>query len=196
MSIEPHQNFTGSDKNKCNRLHFVKKVRIQSFSGLYFLAFGLTTVRYLKSLRIQSKCGKIRIRKTLNADSFFPVLNLLKFWHWRNIYQKFYLFHIELLKRKILLTVVNIQVKWLSFLKNDLFRKIGIYWKIWFSREMLKLYHVSRNSLLEVFIKRTLLQTAVYRSPLKMFLGKGVGLKFIHLKIPFVQCSISLHHCY
>ena len=33
------------------------------FSGPYFPAFGLNTERYSISLRIQSKCGKIRTRK-------------------------------------------------------------------------------------------------------------------------------------
>ena len=35
--------------------HSVKCVRIRSFSGRYFLAFGLNTDRYEVSLRIQSK---------------------------------------------------------------------------------------------------------------------------------------------
>ena len=33
------------------------------FSGPYFPAFGLNTERYEVSLRIQSKCGKIRTKK-------------------------------------------------------------------------------------------------------------------------------------
>ena len=33
--------------------HFVKSVRIRSFSGPYFPAFGLKTERYTVSLRIQ-----------------------------------------------------------------------------------------------------------------------------------------------
>ena len=33
------------------------------FSGPYFPAFGLNTVRYFVSLHIQSKCGKVRTRK-------------------------------------------------------------------------------------------------------------------------------------
>ena len=50
--------------------HCVKSVRIRSFSGPYFPAFGLNTERYGVSLRIQSKCRKIRTRKTPNADTF------------------------------------------------------------------------------------------------------------------------------
>ena len=34
------------------------------FSGPYFLTFGLNTERYFVSLRSQSKCGKIRTRKS------------------------------------------------------------------------------------------------------------------------------------
>ena len=52
----------------------MKSVRIQRLSGSYFPAFGLSTNRYSVSLRIQSKCGKIRTRKTANADTFHTVL--------------------------------------------------------------------------------------------------------------------------
>ena len=48
----------------------VKSVRIRSYSGPHFPAFGLNTERYFVSLRIQSECGKIRTRITLNADTF------------------------------------------------------------------------------------------------------------------------------
>ena len=41
----------------------VKKVRIRSFSGSYFPAFGLNTERYGVSLRIQSECRKMRTKK-------------------------------------------------------------------------------------------------------------------------------------
>ena len=50
-------------------LHCVKSVRIRSFSGPYFPAFGLHS-------RIQSECGKIRTRKTTNTDTFHAVLDL------------------------------------------------------------------------------------------------------------------------
>ena len=42
-----------TQKNYC-----VKSIRIQSFYGPYFLAFGRNTERYRVSLSIQSKCGK------------------------------------------------------------------------------------------------------------------------------------------
>ena len=48
--------------------HCVKSARIRSYSGLHFPAYGLNTERYGISLRIQSKCGKIRTRITLNTD--------------------------------------------------------------------------------------------------------------------------------
>ena len=54
-------------------LHCVKSVRIWSFPGPYFPAFGLNTERYV-SLHIQSEWGKIWIRKTPNADTFYAVL--------------------------------------------------------------------------------------------------------------------------
>ena len=38
---------------------YVKRVRIRSFYGPFFPAFGLNTERYVVSLRIQSECGKI-----------------------------------------------------------------------------------------------------------------------------------------
>ena len=48
--------------------HNVKSVRIRSISGPYFPAFGLNTDIYSVKLRIQSECGKIKTRKTLNID--------------------------------------------------------------------------------------------------------------------------------
>ena len=47
----------------------LKSVRVRSFSGPCFPAFGLNTERYSVSLCIQSECGKIRARKTLNTDT-------------------------------------------------------------------------------------------------------------------------------
>ena len=59
-------------------IHYVKSVRIPSFSGLYLPALGLNTERYGVSLRIKSECGKIRTRKTPNTDNFYAVIaNLL-----------------------------------------------------------------------------------------------------------------------
>ena len=55
--------------------HCVKSVRIRSFSGPYFPAFGLSTGLNTErvSLRTQSECRKLRTRKTLNAETFQAV---------------------------------------------------------------------------------------------------------------------------
>ena len=49
----------GSDMKFFCFVHCVKSVRIRSFSGPYFPAFGLSTERYSASLRIQSEYVKI-----------------------------------------------------------------------------------------------------------------------------------------
>ena len=56
-------------------LDCVNSVRIRSFPGPYFPAFGLNTERYSVrvSLCIQSECGKLQTRKTPNTDSFHAV---------------------------------------------------------------------------------------------------------------------------
>ena len=53
--------------------HCVKSVRIWSYSGPYFPAFGLNTERCSVSLRIQSECGKMRTGITPNTDIFYAV---------------------------------------------------------------------------------------------------------------------------
>ena len=53
--------------------HRVKRVRIRSYSGPHFPAFGLNTERYRVSLGIQFKCGKMRTRITPNTDTFHIV---------------------------------------------------------------------------------------------------------------------------
>ena len=55
---------------KCTNLHYVKSVRIRSYSGPHFPAFGLNTERYTVFLRIQSECGKLWIRITPNKGTF------------------------------------------------------------------------------------------------------------------------------
>ena len=50
--------------------HCVKSVRIRSYSGPHFPAFGLNSERYGVSLRIQSECGKMLTRITANTDTF------------------------------------------------------------------------------------------------------------------------------
>ena len=54
--------------------HCVKSVVIWSFSGPYFPAFGLNTESCEVSLLcIQSKCGKMRTRKSPNTDTSHAV---------------------------------------------------------------------------------------------------------------------------
>ena len=53
--------------------HWVKSVRIRSFTCPYFPAFGLNTERFGVSLCIQCECGKIRTRKTPNTGTFHAV---------------------------------------------------------------------------------------------------------------------------
>ena len=53
--------------------HCVKRVRIQSFSGPFFPAFGLNTEKYRVYLCIQSECGKMWTRKTVSTDTFHVV---------------------------------------------------------------------------------------------------------------------------
>ena len=50
--------------------HCVKSVRIRSYCGPYFPAFGLNTERYGVGLRNQSECEKIRTRITPNTATF------------------------------------------------------------------------------------------------------------------------------
>ena len=59
------------DKWRCSSC--MKSVRIRSYCGPYFPAFGLNTKRYSVSLRIQSECGEMRIRITPNTDTFYAV---------------------------------------------------------------------------------------------------------------------------
>ena len=54
--------------------HCVKSVRIRSYSGPHFPAFGLNTERY---------CGKMRTRITPNTDTFYAVhLYSMIFCNW------------------------------------------------------------------------------------------------------------------
>ena len=68
--------------------HCAKNVRIRSYSGPYFYAFGLNTERYSLSLHIQSKCEKLRNRVTPNTDTFYAVTVYLSTnfsFDWMNI---------------------------------------------------------------------------------------------------------------
>ena len=53
--------------------HCLKSVRIRSYSGSHFPAFGLNTESNGVSLRIHSKYGKMWTRITPNKDIFYAV---------------------------------------------------------------------------------------------------------------------------
>ena len=55
-------------------MHFVKSLRIWSFSDLHFPIFGPNTDTYSISLRIQSECKKTWTRKTPHTDTFHAVM--------------------------------------------------------------------------------------------------------------------------
>ena len=55
--------------------HCVKSIRIRSYYGSYFSAFGLNKERHGVSIRIQFECGKMRTRITPNTDTFHAVNN-------------------------------------------------------------------------------------------------------------------------
>ena len=59
-------------------IHCVKGVRIWSYSGPHFPAFGLNT---FVLLRIQSECGKMWTRITPNTDNLIPRA-ILKTLNW------------------------------------------------------------------------------------------------------------------
>ena len=65
-----------SKKAKCIYFHCIKSVRIWSFSGPYFPAFGLNTEIYKVNLRTQLECEKTRTRKTRNMDTFYAVFSM------------------------------------------------------------------------------------------------------------------------
>ena len=56
----------------------VNSVRIRSVFGSHFSAFGLNTEIFRVNLCIQSRCGKMRARKTPNTDIFHVVLKFQK----------------------------------------------------------------------------------------------------------------------
>ena len=68
-------------------IHCVKSVRIQSYSGPHFPAFGLNTERYSVSLRVQSECGKMWTRIAPNTDAFCAVIRKKRILHKKEIVQ-------------------------------------------------------------------------------------------------------------
>ena len=57
----------------CLHSLLLKSVQTRIFSGPCFPVFGLNTEIYGVNLRIQSKCGKIRTRRTPYLDDFHTV---------------------------------------------------------------------------------------------------------------------------
>ena len=64
------------NKKNVHEPHYVKSVRIQSYSGPHFPAFGVNTQRCGVSLRIPSECGKMWTRIIPNTDTFHEVLEV------------------------------------------------------------------------------------------------------------------------
>ena len=51
----------------------MKSDRVWSYFGSHFFAFALNSEIYFVNLRIQSECGKIRSRQSLNTDNICKV---------------------------------------------------------------------------------------------------------------------------
>ena len=68
--------------------HYVKSVRIRSYSVLHFPAFGLNTEKCSVSLSIQSECGKIRTRITTNRTLLRSIRSKKYIALLKNIHQK------------------------------------------------------------------------------------------------------------
>ena len=87
--------FLSNCNNACSKFCLVKSVRIWSYSGPYFPAFGLNTERYSISLRIQSECEKIRTRITPNTDTFRAAFVLQKFTSYLPFQKKYFLYAVS-----------------------------------------------------------------------------------------------------
>ena len=68
MPTDCHQHLFCIIKNHC-----VKSFRIRSCSSPYFPAFGLNTKRYSVSRCIESKCRKMRTRKSTSTYTLYAV---------------------------------------------------------------------------------------------------------------------------
>ena len=64
-------------ESKISKTHCLKIVRIRSYSGPHFPAFGLNTERYRVSLCTQFECGKMRTRITPNTDTSYAVTAII-----------------------------------------------------------------------------------------------------------------------
>ena len=73
QEVSPSWLVTSQHTEVGSNLHFVKFVHIRTFSGPYFLAFGLHMEICGVNFRIQSKYGKIWTKKTPNTATFYAV---------------------------------------------------------------------------------------------------------------------------
>ena len=73
-----------------SKIHCVKYVRIRRFAGPYFRVFVQNTERFGVSLRIQSKSGKMRTRKTSNTYSFHAVIMSKRCIKYHQIWSSFF----------------------------------------------------------------------------------------------------------
>ena len=92
VKIKVFSNYSDQGSERC------QTSLIRGFSSPYLPALGLNTEKYFVSLRTQSKCGKIRTRKTPNTDTFYTVkvlnttlvnLNYHDHWYFSNRKQIF-----------------------------------------------------------------------------------------------------------
>ena len=84
----------------------IKIVRIRSYSGPHFPAFGLNVERYPVSLRIQSECGKMLTRITSNTDNFHavtPIGSCIPYNKFSSVFNKF---ESSFLKSNVLLLIL------------------------------------------------------------------------------------------
>ena len=118
----------------CNVL-CVKSVRIRSYFGPDFPAFGLNTERYPVSFRIQSEYGNIRNRITPNTDTFYAVVHdhIVAFFFYLLI--SFTSFVYSLFYFLAIILLINFEIFlyiWKKFMKKNyqnIYKK-GIYYKI------------------------------------------------------------------
>ena len=92
--------------SKLSSSYCVKSVRIRSYSGPHFAAFGLDTERYFAFLRIQSECGKKRTRIAPNTDTFYAVSRAKKF-----LSRNYFVILVHYCSRKILMQVILLDVQ-------------------------------------------------------------------------------------
>ena len=71
-------NENGATLRPRQKKNCAKSVRIRSFSGPHFPAFGLNMERYNVSLCIHSECRKIRTRNTPNTVTFHVMKRCLQ----------------------------------------------------------------------------------------------------------------------